>query len=73
MITELTLRFGSAPGIPAAPIPTTPVTVFVGPNNSGKSKVLAEIQCFCANPMVMRSATILFCAIFGSNRCHVMT
>jgi ABC-type cobalamin/Fe3+-siderophores transport system ATPase subunit len=28
-------------------IPATPVTVFVGPNNSGKSKVLTEIEQFC--------------------------
>jgi ABC-type cobalamin/Fe3+-siderophores transport system ATPase subunit len=47
MISELTLRFGSALGTPAAPIPITPVTIFVGPNNSGKSKILAEIERFC--------------------------
>ena len=44
MISELLLKFGSAPGVAAIPIPVTPVTVFVGPNNSGKSKVLAEIE-----------------------------
>jgi predicted ATPase len=26
-----------------------PITVFVGPNNSGKSKILSEIQQFCSD------------------------
>lgn len=47
MISTLKLKFGRAPGVSATPIDTTPVTVFVGPNNSGKSKVLAEIEQFC--------------------------
>lgn len=46
MITDLLLKFGSAPGVAAVSVPITPVTIFVGPNNSGKSKVLAEIQRF---------------------------
>src|SRR5690606_20958694 len=28
-------------------IPVTPVTVFVGPNNSGKSRILREIERYC--------------------------
>jgi AAA15 family ATPase/GTPase len=47
MIKSLKLKFGKAPGSPAEAIETTPVTVFVGPNNSGKSKVLSEINQFC--------------------------
>ena len=47
MIDTLSLKFGRAPGLPAETIHTTPVTVFVGPNNSGKSKVLAEIYQYC--------------------------
>src|SRR5262245_35535046 len=43
MIAELILKFGSAPGLAPARLPAAPVTVFVGPNNSGKSKVLNEI------------------------------
>lgn len=49
MITRLRLRFGKAPGAPAESIVATPVTVFVGPNNSGKSKILSEINRFCAS------------------------
>jgi ABC-type cobalamin/Fe3+-siderophores transport system ATPase subunit len=47
MISELLLKFGSAPTAAAIPIPVSPVTVFVGPNNSGKSQVLVEIEEFC--------------------------
>ena len=47
MIKKLHLKFGRAPGLPPVTIDTTPVTVFVGPNNSGKSKVLAELERYC--------------------------
>ena len=47
MIDSLTLKFGRAPGGPGETIPMTPVTVFVGPNNSGKSRILQEIERFC--------------------------
>ena len=47
MIKTLSLKFGRAPGLPTETIRTTPVTVFVGPNNSGKSKILKEIHQYC--------------------------
>jgi ABC-type cobalamin/Fe3+-siderophores transport system ATPase subunit len=47
MISSCRLKFGRAPGISAEPIPGGPITVFVGPNNSGKSKVLSEINEYC--------------------------
>ena len=49
MIKSLKLKFGKVPGLYAETILTTPVTVFVGPNNSGKSRVLIEINRFCTN------------------------
>jgi AAA domain, putative AbiEii toxin, Type IV TA system/Overcoming lysogenization defect protein-like, TOPRIM domain len=49
MISEMLLKFGSAPAAPASPISVSGVTVFVGPNNSGKSKILTEIESFCVN------------------------
>ena len=49
MIETLTLKFGRAPGLQPETITTTPVTVFVGPNNSGKSKILAEIREYCVS------------------------
>src|SRR5438093_8104944 len=49
MIRKLQLRFGKGPDTVPEPLQVTPVTVFVGPNNSGKSKVLSEIHRYCAN------------------------
>jgi predicted ATPase len=37
----------------------SPVTVFVGPNNSGKSKVLAEIERFCRSGQIDATSVIL--------------
>lgn len=48
MINEIKIKFGSAPGQEHACMEATPITVFVGPNNSGKSKVLTEIHRFCS-------------------------
>lgn len=48
MIKAIKLKFGKAPGAVAEAIHATPVTVFVGPNNSGKSKVLSEIHRYCS-------------------------
>ena len=48
MIKDIKLQFGSHPESEKLLIETTPVTVFVGPNNSGKSKFLTEIQQYCA-------------------------
>ena len=48
MIKGIKLKFGKAPGAVAESIHATPVTVFVGPNNSGKSKVLSEIHRYCS-------------------------
>ena len=47
MISEIKIKFGSAPGQEHVCMTATPITVFVGPNNSGKSKVLTEIHRFC--------------------------
>jgi hypothetical protein len=59
MISSFRLKFGRAPGIAAPPISATPVTVFVGPNNSGKSKVLSEINQFCLSGTKNTAAVIL--------------
>lgn len=49
IIDQLKLKAGRVPNAPADNIDLTPVTVFVGPNNSGKSKVLSEIDQACWN------------------------
>ncbi len=59
MIRELKLKFGRVPGLVAETVPTTPITVFVGPNNSGKSKVLAEINQFCRSGQINITDVIL--------------
>jgi len=40
MMDPIKLKFGRAPSLPLEEIQATPVTLFVGPNNSGKSKGL---------------------------------
>lgn len=45
MIEKIQLKFGRNP-LEKLEFDTTPITVFVGPNNSGKSKVLREIESF---------------------------
>ena len=59
MISVLRLKFGRAPGVPPEPIQATPVTVFVGPNNSGKSKVLSEIEQYCRSGVKNAVAVVL--------------
>jgi len=59
MIKDFTLKFGRAPGAPSTTIPAAPVTVFVGPNNSGKSKVLSEIFSFCHSGRVDANSKLL--------------
>lgn len=59
MIKTIKLKFGKAPNKPPVKIETTPVTVFVGPNNSGKSKVLAEIHSRCRSGQLNSMDVIL--------------
>jgi hypothetical protein len=47
MISSLQLKFGSAQNTGPLAVDVTPITIFVGPNNSGKSKVLNEIELYC--------------------------
>lgn len=59
MISNFKLKFGRVPGVAPETIVATPVTVFVGPNNSGKSKVLSEIEQYCRSGSKDASAVIL--------------
>lgn len=47
MIRKINLRFGISGTLNPLTVPLTPVTVFVGPNNSGKSRALTEIHQYC--------------------------
>lgn len=59
MISSFALRFGRTPGSTGEAIAATPVTVFVGPNNSGKSRVLTEIEYYCRHGKPSASTLIL--------------
>lgn len=50
MLTHIELRAGTSPGKPNLSFPLSPVTVFVGPNNSGKSRALIEIEGWVTRP-----------------------
>lgn len=50
MISGFKLKAGKNPGDEGEVINCTPLTVFVGPNNSGKSLLLSELRNFCVNP-----------------------
>src|SRR5947207_1520066 len=65
MITNFQLRFGRVPGTPGATIAVTPVTVFVGPNNSGKSRVLQEIERYCRSGQKDANSLLLADVEFG--------
>ncbi len=47
MINRLYLNSGTTPSSAPLEFDTVPITVFVGPNNSGKSKILEEIEHYC--------------------------
>ncbi|TPW34412.1 ATP-dependent nuclease [Oecophyllibacter saccharovorans] len=47
LIEEVKLRFGAGPEADPLVLEAPAVTIFVGPNNSGKSMVLREIASFC--------------------------
>ena len=44
MLSKLVLKAGSNASQPSLNLPLSPVTIFVGPNNSGKSRALVEIE-----------------------------
>lgn len=50
MLNQIALRAGSSPGQPALALDPKPITIFVGPNNSGKSALLREIDQTLENP-----------------------
>lgn len=59
MIKKIELKFGSSAQKPPLEIDLTPITVFVGPNNSGKSKLLLEIEEYCKKGKINTKDVIL--------------
>lgn len=58
MISSFRLKFGRTPGSAGVDIPATPITVFVGQNNSGKSRAISEISRFCLTGIIDAGALI---------------
>lgn len=59
MIKDIELQFGSSVSKEKLKTKLTPITVFVGPNNSGKSKALLEIEEFCGRGEINANSVIL--------------
>ena len=59
MIKNLQLKFGRAVGSDPVIVNALPITVFVGPNNSGKSQVLKEVVQFCQSGNRNSNAAII--------------
>lgn len=58
MIETITFKFGRAPESEPVKFNPSPITVFVGPNNSGKSRVLTEIDNYCSTGQQANSLII---------------
>jgi ABC-type cobalamin/Fe3+-siderophores transport system ATPase subunit len=54
VISTIQLKAGPVHGAPGLTIHATPITIFVGPNNSGKSRILTEIEQFCTNGVIQQ-------------------
>jgi ABC-type cobalamin/Fe3+-siderophores transport system ATPase subunit len=67
MITHLRLKSGSSPGQSSLTIEIQPsITIFVGPNNSGKSLALQELFQFCTSGQVNANAHIVERLVFAN-------
>lgn len=64
MISKLKFLFGRTPASKVEEISPTPITVFVGPNNSGKSKVISEIAYYCRSGQKAPNSLILDNVVF---------
>lgn len=58
MIDEITLKFGGSLNSEPLTLKSPKVTVFVGPNNSGKSQLLKDILAICQNGRTVNTVLI---------------
>lgn len=66
MITHLKLKSGSTTGQPHLAVEILPsITIFVGPNNSGKSLALRELFAFCSSGQINTAAFVIDRLIFA--------
>lgn len=66
MIDKIRLKSSSSLGQSQSEFELTPITVFVGPNNSGKSKVLIEIENYSRHTHGQKTDVILDSIFFSS-------
>jgi len=66
MLGQLLLQFGKSLDAGPLSIDVPPVTIFVGPNNSGKSSALREIVAFCSRGEKMQDFKIISDITFNS-------
>ena len=66
MISTLKLRSGRSAGQPGQSFEAAPITVFVGPNNSGKSRVLSEILQVCSSGSAQAGSLVLDSLTFST-------
>jgi energy-coupling factor transporter ATP-binding protein EcfA2 len=66
MIEHLTFRFGTNKKKENLKLDLTPITVIVGPNNSGKSRVLIEIENYCRQGNSNQNDLVLESLVFSS-------
>lgn len=66
MIDTIQLKFGRAPGAEPLHLRVGPITVFVGPNNAGKSRLLKELEKFCRTGRADASDVILDSVTFSA-------
>jgi len=59
MIRSITFKFGAAISQEILHAELAPITIFVGPNNSGKSRVLQEIENYCKTGVLRADNVIL--------------
>jgi ABC-type cobalamin/Fe3+-siderophores transport system ATPase subunit len=50
MLKKVTFKAGASMGEPSLELPLSQVTIFVGPNNGGKSRALVEVEAFLTQP-----------------------
>lgn len=66
MIKSLRFKFGSGLGKEKLVIKPTSITVFIGPNNSGKSKAISEIFQQCSSGLGINESLIIDDVEFGA-------
>jgi energy-coupling factor transporter ATP-binding protein EcfA2 len=59
MIERIKLKFGSSIGRSALEFSPTAITIIIGPNNSGKSKLIEEIAAQCTKGQMVPSDVVL--------------